>query len=272
MIPYFIFGPISISVFGLFFSISLITAVYLFWFFSRQENSDDKILDFALVFILSGLIFGRVFYIIFNLREFEGSFLKMFHLLKYPGLFFEWGLFFGFIGSYLYGIINKLIMPKIVWNLIFAFQPALLFSEIGCFLSGCSLGKTTNHFVGLNIDPVLGKKFPASLFEFTLLLFVYIFFLIIKLKLSKSSNFNLGSFLNTDIHLFLSLFYFLIFFFIRFIVGFTIDDRKIGEFFSLSQLTSGIFLLLALGMLLSYINWSQIITKFKTIALFSKKI
>jgi len=182
-------GPIVISTLGVFLALSFIVGTFMVWHYGKEEVGNEKILDLVLLFSLTSILIGRIFYILANPIIFEGNLLKMLHFINFPGIYWSWG----FVISIFLGIFYCR-QQKINYRAVFdAAIPGLAFSiflsQIGCFLGGCEIGTPTNFFLGIEHIKGLGKRHPISLYEALTVLFIFIvIYILYQKKLAKKSN------------------------------------------------------------------------------------
>lgn len=165
----FSIGPIPISSFGLFLSLSFIASFFLVWRLLRAWDLDEeKILDLFLLTFFGALLGARIFFILQNFSTFGWGIDKWFLIMKYPGLEF-WG---AFLGGWLALFIFAGKLKEDFWQMADLFAPGFLISlilgDIGCLLSGCYAGVLSN-FLGVHLVGVVGSRFPVQAAEALLL-------------------------------------------------------------------------------------------------------
>ncbi len=95
-------GPVTIYYQGIFLTLGLIIATFLFWRRARREGFDEeRILDLALVSLLCAFLGARLFFILLNFSVFAGDWLDAFRSIGY-GLNFFGGLVFGLSGAWFF--------------------------------------------------------------------------------------------------------------------------------------------------------------------------
>lgn len=182
-------GPIVISTFGVFLAMSFIIGTFMVWHYGKEEVGNEKILDLILLLTITAIITGRIFFILANPLVFEGNFLKMLHLINFPGIYWSWG----FIASLLIGIFycrqQKINYKAVLDASVPGLALSLFLSQIGCFFGGCEIGTETNFFLGIEHIKGLGKRHPISLYEalIMIIIFILIYFLFQK-KLKKKNQ------------------------------------------------------------------------------------
>lgn len=167
-------GPVNVSSFGAFLVIALVAGVFVLWRLARSyELNEEKILDLVLLTFFGGLLGSRIYFALFNF-DYLDSPLKFFLITQYPGLSF-WGALIGG-GASLWFFANRLKVN--FWQVVDYFAVAVLLvmiiGDIGCFLGGCQLGVNSNLIIATPVVGQLGKRFPVSLIEGILLLWLYL--------------------------------------------------------------------------------------------------
>jgi len=177
------FGFVTISTFGLFLAISLLTFLFVLWRLSRYYDEDsEKLIDLAFIVVVCGLIGARLNFIILNFDQFGYDILKMIYILRIPGLEFPGGLVGAIIGILLFAKRFKLEFWKVADYMAVALCGAIIIGLWGCQLSGCVVGLPTNMFYGVELAGVIGKRIPISFFESIPLIFIYLSLWKISLK------------------------------------------------------------------------------------------
>lgn len=129
-------GKIKITYYGLMYAISFILGIELAKRYGKKKNlSPEQIENYAFVAMISGLLGGRLYYVLFNLD----------YYLRYPsdiiavwkgGMAIHGGILGGIIGTCIYGAIKK-INPFTLLDLA---SPSLLLGQaigrIGNFMNG----------------------------------------------------------------------------------------------------------------------------------------
>src|SRR5258708_39652287 len=98
MIPVLVsVAGISITSFGFFLTLAILLALYSSWRLARAYEIDlEKFLDVFFLTLITGVIFSRLYFVIFHLSLFDDP-LKVLIFNRYPGFSF-WG---GLIGGVL---------------------------------------------------------------------------------------------------------------------------------------------------------------------------
>lgn len=166
----FSIGNISISSFGLFLALGIITGVFLVWRLSRAwDLSEEKVLDLTLLTLIGGLISARVYFAIENLQYFIASPFNLFFINKVPGFSF-WG---GFLGGWLSLYYFTRRFKGNFWQFAdiaaVGLLGGLILSDIGCFLGGCNIGAVSKAFIAVPMVGFVGKRWPVQIVEALLL-------------------------------------------------------------------------------------------------------
>lgn len=143
-------GPLTIYSYGFFLTLAILSGTFLFWRNARREGFDEeKILDLALVSLVSGLLGARLVFVLANLSVFRGDLLDVLRSFS-AGLSFFGGLVFGAVGFVLF-------VRRAGWSLLKLLDlaaPALAFSYglgmVGTLLSGLEISavvETAGHFL-----------------------------------------------------------------------------------------------------------------------------
>jgi phosphatidylglycerol:prolipoprotein diacylglycerol transferase len=131
---------------------------------ARGENvASGKILDLALVILITGIIGSRGLYVLLHWRDFSDDLISIV-LLNRGGL----AIYGGFAFSIPLGMwfMKKQGLP--FWRTADLVVPyvalAQSFGRIGCFLNGCCYGRPTMSIAGMYIPPHALPIHPAQLY------------------------------------------------------------------------------------------------------------
>ena len=166
----FSIGPIPVSSFGLFLSLGFIYGSFLVWRLARAwELNEERVLDLIILTFFGGLLGARIFFVLLNFQFFQNDLFKILLITKYPGISF-WG---GFLGGWL---TLSIFAKRLKFNFLqvadiaaAGFTGAMILGDIGCFLGGCGIGRTSNIFFAVPMVGVIGKRFPVQILESILL-------------------------------------------------------------------------------------------------------
>jgi len=236
-----LYGPIWINSYGIMIAIGFL----LFAFFTYRYPLRKKIIEtndfFDVLFIglLSGILGGRLLFVIENFDAFESNFFE---------IFYPWIGGFSLLGT----IISIMIVIPVYlkWrkinilpflDLISIYAPLLqAISRIGCFLAGCCYGKMVSNnllwsVVYTNPESLAPLNIPLHPTQLYSTVASFSIFLILRFGITKKAK-NVGQ---------IAFFYLMLESSSRFIVDFWRGDRElIFGIFSFSQfLASGLLLI-----------------------------
>ena len=134
-------GGITLHTYGLMIALGMFLG--LEYIIRRARNTglpQNLAVDLFFYLIVSGLVGGRVFYVVTNWQMYSANPLDIFKVWQ-GGMVFFGGLIFAFIGGTLFVLIKKLEF----WSTADLFAPALplahFFGRLGCFFAGCCYGR-----------------------------------------------------------------------------------------------------------------------------------
>lgn len=174
-----VFG-VKVYGYGLMIAIGIIAALLLLSYRSKKKQyNEDNIWDMAVLAIVSGIIGGKVLYIITDIKN----------IIENPSALKNVGNGFVIYGAIFGGILAVyLYSKKKDWNILSVFDlvvPSLPlaqgFGRIGCFLAGCCYGSITTLPIGVkfnnsNFAPANVYVHPtqiySSIFDFMLAFFL----------------------------------------------------------------------------------------------------
>ena len=170
--------------YGFMIGIGIIVAVMILNFNMKKRNYDEnKVFNMIIGTVLSGILGGKLLFIITNLNDF----------IKNPtAIIPNFGYGFVVYGAIIGGMISIILYSKKnKWNTLEIFDfvvPCLAiaqgFGRIGCFLAGCCYGAETSSFLFV-VFPENSLAIPhvhlhptqiySSIFDFTLGIFLIIY-------------------------------------------------------------------------------------------------
>lgn len=168
-------GSVVISSFGLFLALGVLAGIFICWRLAQfYDISAEKILDLSLLSFFGGMIGARLFYILFNLTQFD-SVEKMFLINKYPGLSFWGGIFLGLLTLSFFARKSKINLFQILDFGSVGFTIGQFWGNIGCFLSGCGYGVVSSLSIATPVVGLLGKRFPIQAVEAAVFLLIFLY-------------------------------------------------------------------------------------------------
>lgn len=141
-------GPFAIRSYGLLLALSFLFGLILTRWRAKKTGIDfQKIMDLAVLVIISSIIGSRAFYVVFHLEEFSSNPLDIINpfqstgevgiqgLTMYGGVLLSLGVSLWFL--------RRHHLPT--WRVADIIAPSIAFgiflTRIGCFLNGCCFGK-----------------------------------------------------------------------------------------------------------------------------------
>jgi phosphatidylglycerol:prolipoprotein diacylglycerol transferase len=230
-------GSFTVYSYGVLLVIAFYVSIYLARIEAKKEKIDSQIiLDIALLVLISGIIGGKLAYIVLNLPLYVQTPFDT--NLWRAGFIFHGGLFLSIGTVLLYTKKKKLSFLFIADLLIPYVALGQAIGRIGCFLNGCCYGKPTALRWGRTfpLSSPAGYHYGALRLHPTQLyssLFLFILFLILK-NVRVHQKFE-GETL---------LLYFLLYPAFRFFLDFLRGDRLVSVFYHLN-----IFQLICIGMI-----------------------
>lgn len=232
-------GSIPISSFGLFLALGFLAATFISWRIAKAYDLDEsKILDFGLLTFFGGLIFARIYFVLFNLNYFSNiSYVFLINL--YPGLSLWGGILGGVLTLKLLTLRAKLNFWQIADLASVGFIMGLVFGSFGCFLGGCGYGIISSSPISITAVGLIGKRLPISLIE----VFVYLIFFFWLWKAATRFHFN-GKIISSAL-IFLGL------------------EKFLAEYFKESSIYGKIapLILFAVGIVIYYVRSKRVFTE-----------
>ena len=153
-------GPYSVYSYGAMLALAFLVCSFLAKRRAASIGMDgEKILDLTILLIMSGVIGGRIMFVILDLEYFKTRPLDIFKLWE-GGLVWYGGLILAVISGAVFLRIYKMPILKTADLMMPYVALGQAIGRIGCFLNGCCYGKT----------PAL----PTQLFESAAMLIVYL--------------------------------------------------------------------------------------------------
>jgi len=158
-------GPIEIHSYGAALAFAFLTVAFLVRrrAFALGENGDN-ILDLCVWLIVSGLIGGRLLFVLLNFEYYRENPLDTLKLWQ-GGLVWYGGLIAALLAAAIFLSAKK--MPILKTFDLMAPYAALgqSIGRIGCFLNGCCYGKAASAKFGVIFNTAQGPVYPTQLYE-----------------------------------------------------------------------------------------------------------
>lgn len=155
-------GHFPIYIFGFFIALGVMAGIVVAMLEAKRKKYDeDKLFNFILVAMVSGILGARIYFILaFNLDYYLENPIKIF-AFRDGGLSIQGALIFGILGSLIYGKIKKIN----IWEVADIVAPGIILGQaigrIGCDVFGVEMSKEL--FWGVSIKGQL--LHPAQIYE-----------------------------------------------------------------------------------------------------------
>lgn len=197
MFPYLDVLGLHIPMYGLMMALAFIAAILVSYFRVRKAGlSTDKLLNIAIISILSGIVGAYVLYMIVTPGFFKelinGISHGDFSVFRDGGFVFYGGLIGGVLAAFIYCKAAKLSFSDYVSVIAPSIPLAHGIGRIGCFCAGCCYGKEIDCAISvIYTHPIGGAPtgvplFPVQLLETVLNLILFAILLIYARKRMKS--------------------------------------------------------------------------------------
>lgn len=192
MIPFFeynafVFGPITIQVWGVFVSLGILAAVFLSMRLAKKYFlSDQLMLDIALWALMGGLLGARIFHVLFYALD---------YYQQYPGEIFKfWHGGASSLGGFAGAGLAVFMFAKLRRFKLVDFAPYLDISvlslwlgwaigRLGCFFIHDHPGRLSHFFLAVNFPG--GARHDLGLYESILALGIFVVYFLLFKKLIK---------------------------------------------------------------------------------------
>lgn len=145
-------GKLQIRSYGFMLALSFLIGI---WFAGRRAKragvDPQKILDLSVIIILAAVVGSRLLYVLFHLEQYSNP-LDMFALWQ-GGATFYGGFILAVAASYFWVQKNGISFLKMADIMAPSIALGLVFTRIGCFLSGCCYGLPTDQPWGVVFPP-----------------------------------------------------------------------------------------------------------------------
>ncbi len=170
--------------YGLMIAIAFLVCIFLARRDARHYGLDpDKIYDFSFFVLVSGIIGGRILYVILNLAYYLENPLEII-MLHRGGLVWFGAFGFALIGGIIFLKKNDLPVFKTLDFLSPYIALGHAIGRIGCFLNGCCYGMPAKWGIYFPIHQ--DKLIPTQLFESFFLLIIFSILIISRKKIHKN--------------------------------------------------------------------------------------
>jgi len=167
-------GPFSVYSYGAALAIAFLIGSFLAKRRAVRLGMDgEKILDLTVILIISGVIGGRIMFVILNLGYFRDRPLDMFKIWE-GGLVWYGGLILALASAMVFLRRHKMPVLKTADLMVPYVALGQAIGRIGCFLNGCCYGKATALPFGVVFDQERGAVLPTQLFESAAMFIIYL--------------------------------------------------------------------------------------------------
>lgn len=169
-------GPITVYSYGA--TVALGFGLAAFLIYERAEKfklEKDKVIDLAILMLVSGVTSARIFYVFLNGAYYMAHPLEVFNLSK--GGLVWYGAFLGALFALIAYIARNGLNFWTVADLIAPYVAlAQGFGRVGCFLNGCCYGTTTNvsYPLAISYPAETALRHPTQLYSAVLLFLIFL--------------------------------------------------------------------------------------------------
>ncbi len=145
-------GRLQIRSYGFMLALSFLIGIWLAGRRAKRAGVDpQKVLDLSVIIIIAAVVGSRLLYVVFHLEQYSNP-LDMFALWQ-GGATFYGGFILAVVASYFWVMKNNIPFLKIADIMAPSIGLGLVFTRIGCFLSGCCYGHPTDLAWGVVFPP-----------------------------------------------------------------------------------------------------------------------
>lgn len=145
-------GRFQVRSYGFMLAVSFLLGIWLAGRRAKRYGIDpQKILDLSVLIILAAVVGSRLLYVVFHLDQYRNP-LDVFALWQ-GGATFYGGFILAMAASYWWVQRNGIAFLTIADVMAPSIALGLVFTRVGCFLSGCCYGKPTDGPLGLVFPP-----------------------------------------------------------------------------------------------------------------------
>jgi len=157
---------IKIYTFGIFSVLAFFWASFLLWKLTRLTSySEEDIFDGLFWILGGGFLTARLFYVIFNFKDFGFNFLKFILINGYPGLSIYGAILGGLLTAFLFFSSKKIKFMEVIDYFIPPLFLALGFGKLGSFFSGAEVGTKTKFFLAVKYVGFDGLRHLTPFYE-----------------------------------------------------------------------------------------------------------
>lgn len=167
-------GPVSIYSFGLFLALAFVVGSFYIWREGRGEFDEEILLDLMFLVIIAAVLGARSFYIFSHFEIFDFNPLRWIHFFIYPGFSFWGGIIGGLLAAIWFTKRRKISFWRSADFLVLGVAFGQILGQIGCFLDGCTVGKTTTLPWGQEVMGFLGKRHPVAFYDIFASLLIFL--------------------------------------------------------------------------------------------------
>jgi len=145
-------GWFQIRSYGFLLALSFLLGIYLAGYRAKRFGIKSQlILDLSVWIIVAAVVGSRILYVLFHLGEYSSP-LEVFALWQ-GGATFYGGLILAVVVSYVYISRKKLSFLTVADIVAPSLAVGVMFTRVGCFLSGCCYGRPTSGPWGVHFPP-----------------------------------------------------------------------------------------------------------------------
>jgi len=145
-------GSLQIRSYGFMLAVSFLLGIWLAGRRARRYGIDpQKVLDLSVIIIIAAVVGSRLLYVLFHIEQYSNP-LDMFALWQ-GGATFYGGFLLAMAASYWWIQKNRMSFLDVADCMAPSIGLGLVFTRVGCLLSGCCFGKVTTGPLGLVFPP-----------------------------------------------------------------------------------------------------------------------
>ncbi len=192
-------GSLSLYFYGAMYALSGISAYFLLKFWVQKKNlniSSDALLDLVFWTLLSGVLGGRIFYmLVYNFPVFIENPFSLFSVWN-GGMSIHGGLLGGSLGFILYCLYKKFPLGKLADIAVVAIVLGMAFGRLANFVNGELVGRITDVSWGVDFGDGENRH-PSQLYAMgkDILLFIIFSVVLFRYEWKQKSGIIFASFL-----------------------------------------------------------------------------